>query len=163
MGSGIATHMDAASAASSLHPHVLDSGTAPLAAVLVWSPPGVVRVLGGAVALSGIALAAWSLAALGRARFFGRAAAARFVLRGPYKRVRHPFYCGVLLCTLGLFAVFPSVVAGVLAAVCIAAVAVAIPIEERRLIGRFGEAYRRYRSAVPGLLPVGSRPWHPLA
>jgi protein-S-isoprenylcysteine O-methyltransferase Ste14 len=129
----------------------------PLGFALVWSPPVLVRATGIAVMVAALVLVGWATSALG-SRFVGRSdATPHFVLRGPYKHVRHPAYCGALTFTTGLCLAVPSVFTIALLAFTTVTVALAIRREERHLLERFGDAYRRYRSAVPCLLPVGRR------
>ncbi|MBX3028508.1 hypothetical protein KF840_26740 [bacterium] len=77
------------------------------------------------------------------------------VLGGPFAAVRHPQTLGLLLCLLAIAMSWPR--RGLWALVLIAATAaVALAaVDERRQEDRFGEAYRRYRQAVPFLLPRG--------
>jgi protein-S-isoprenylcysteine O-methyltransferase Ste14 len=81
------------------------------------------------------------------------AAPAPLVLAGPFRLVRHPQSLA-LLCVLAAAAVTgrrpAMVVLGVLGAAAVLALAAR---DDARLAGRFGEAYARYRQAVPFLLP----------
>ncbi len=66
--------------------------------------------------------------------------------RGPYRWVRHPLYLGWLLATFG-----PAHMTGdrlVFAGISLFYLVIAVPFEERSLIGRFGEPYLRYRELV---------------
>jgi methanethiol S-methyltransferase len=109
---------------------------------------------GTTLGAGGLALGVWAWRCLGTARFVGAGGEPpALVLGGPYRYVRHPFYAGVLACFLGaaIGTGTPPMI-GLLAAAGIAVAAV-VPFEERRLLARFGEAYRRYRLAAPALLP----------
>src|SRR5579883_2405984 len=72
---------------------------------------------------------------------------------GPYARVRHPIYLGILLLAAGTVCAHPSP-----ATICVglgtaAGVALKIPLEERALRRTLGEAYSRYAARVPALVP----------
>ena len=54
----------------------------------------------------------------------------------------------------GVFAMVPSLATAALLAAGIITTGLGIPAEERRLAARFGEAYQRYRQAVPALIPL---------
>jgi len=108
----------------------------------------VVMALGGVTAV-------WAVTSLGWARFIGRhSTTPQLSFRGPYQRVRHPFYLGVLLMVIGLVVLAPSLRSAAVLCAALALIAVSIAAEERRLQARCGEAYRRYRARVPALLPV---------
>lgn len=74
-------------------------------------------------------------------------------VRGPYRRLRHPLYAGLLLVLLGA----PAMTYGRLsfALLSTAYVVAAIPWEERDMAARFGERYDRYRTEVPWRLVPG--------
>ena len=72
---------------------------------------------------------------------------------GPYRRVRHPIYTGILLAVLGS-ALAEGQWRGLVAlALTAAAFLRKITVEERVLTEQFGDAYRQYRAEVPALLP----------
>ncbi len=78
-----------------------------------------------------------------------------FVVKGPYRWVRHPLYS----CILGLFWSTPDLTADRLlfnvlwtAWICVATV-----LEEADLVADFGDAYRDYRRKVPMLIPWRGR------
>lgn len=112
--------------------------------------------------MGGAGVLAWSALALGWRRCLdlddappGREMP-HLVLGGPFGFVRHPQTLGLLLLLAAAALRWPRPgmwVATLLAGGLILSLAAG---DEARLSDRFGEAYARYRRAVPFLLP---RPW----
>ena len=117
-----------------------------------WLP----AVAGIAVMWAGFGLRAWAVLTLGR--FFRVEVTIDIdqtvVDTGPYSRVRHPSYTGLLVFYLGLgicLDSYLSVAAAVL--LPLAAVVNRIAHEERTLRRELGEAYEVYSSRTRRLLP----------
>ncbi len=74
-------------------------------------------------------------------------------IRGPYRRLRHPLYAGLLLVLLGT----PDMTYTRLcfALLSTAYIVAAIPWEERDMAARFGDRYDRYRAEVRWRLVPG--------
>ena len=72
---------------------------------------------------------------------------------GPFKVVRHPRYFMIIVSTIGwaLMCHFTGVY--LVSAAFLVCLLLIIKLEERELVGRFGEAYRDYRHRVPMVLP----------
>lgn len=137
-------------------------------AELGWDLPGVLTALvvqvGAILNLAGLWLAVTTISLFGKE---GEGTLApwdptrKLVVRGPYRRVRNPMITGVGLVLLGEAAILGS--PGILIAFGIFAVAnlIYIPlVEEPDLVGRFGDEYEEYRSAVPRWIPRRT-PWSP--
>ena len=77
----------------------------------------------------------------------------RLVTGGIRERVRHPYYLAHLLHLTGWAVGAGSVAVWVLEAFALVTGAVMLPLEERELERRFGDAYREYKKRVPALLP----------
>jgi protein-S-isoprenylcysteine O-methyltransferase Ste14 len=75
-------------------------------------------------------------------------------LTGPYGLCRHPMLLGALclLAGMGLLKAPPPGTVALLAAIAGAAILLSV-LEERALIRRHGDTYRRYRSTVAFLIP----------
>ena len=139
--------------------------------------PLLVRLLGGAIALAGLAVAGWTFSvrspadmiqstyvtltkALGRMPVAVRAGRAEpLVVRGPQRYTRNPLYFGVTLMVAGwaFFAASPFLF--VAALVFLAwFVLVLIPYEERELKALFGDEWVKYSRETAMLVPfIGRR------
>jgi protein-S-isoprenylcysteine O-methyltransferase Ste14 len=85
----------------------------------------------------------------------------RFVVSGPYRRVRNPMISALGSVLLGETAVLGSWQVATFCAGFAVVNAIYIPlIEEPGLVLRFGDDYRRYRRAVPRWIPR-REPWTP--
>jgi protein-S-isoprenylcysteine O-methyltransferase Ste14 len=86
----------------------------------------------------------------------------KFVVVGPYRYVRNPMICGVLVVLLGEAAVFGSWPVLIWAVAFFAINAVWFPlVEEPGLVKRFGDEYEQYRRAVPRWVPRLTPPPRP--
>ena len=121
-----------------------------------WLPlPGWLRWAGLGVFVLGNVLLAWTLMSLGK-NLTDTVVTRRehtLVVSGPYAKVRHPFYDCVGLIVAGsalLAANWFIAAAGTLLFVMFA---LRCPIEEGKLIARFGDEYRRYMERTGRFIP----------
>ena len=118
--------------------------------------PAPLRVAGLVVMWLGLALRGWAVAALGSAfRTTVEVDSGQAVVSaGPYSRIRHPSYTGLLLILAGLGLAFGNWLA---VAVCLVlplpAMVRRIAVEEAELTRVLGDPYRRYRARTKRLVP----------
>jgi protein-S-isoprenylcysteine O-methyltransferase Ste14 len=122
-------------------------------------PPALV-VAGLGLVAAGLGLYLRALRALGPAWAVAVRAprGGRLVDRGPYARVRHPAYLGLLLVVAGTLVAHPSLASGALALGLATGIAAKIQAEERVLRAALGEEWERYAIRVPPLVPRLGRP-----
>ena len=110
------------------------------------------------LAVAGCGWTAWTIWTSGLTRMLGRPVPPpALLLRGPYRFVRYPCCSGLIAFLVGWLLWNPSRIAAVSCALAVAASLVWVMFQDRRRLVRFGEAYRRYRIAVPTLLPLRLR------
>ena len=140
--------------------------TVAIAAVGVGRPNVVVPMLSPAslLATAGVVLlmvaATWlfaaSSSALGRNwSIIARMRSDHELIRsGPYSRVRHPIYLGLLLFLLALaIALGHWLQLAVAVPLYLAGTRIRTDVEDRLLEQTFGESFREYRNSTPALLP----------
>ena len=117
--------------------------------------PEAARVAGVAFALSVPPLLAWVFSSLGMnvTDTVVVRRNATLVTRGPYRWVRHPMYGCVALVFLALALLTASVLCAALGSLVLAFLALRTPIEEARLVERFGDAYRDYGARTGRFVP----------
>lgn len=116
-------------------------------------PPWAYGLL-GAVVLAVQVWRVWAAGYVGRAARGARPVGDALVTAGPYAYLRNPMYLGTAVGLLA-FASMSGLWYAVLAVAALIAVVytAAVVCEETFLTQAFGEEYRRYREAVPRLLP----------
>jgi protein-S-isoprenylcysteine O-methyltransferase Ste14 len=72
---------------------------------------------------------------------------------GIHKWVRHPLYFGILLFLIALVLFFPSWKNVLFSAISTLYIAIGARLEERKLVRKFGDAYRDYQREVRMLVP----------
>jgi protein-S-isoprenylcysteine O-methyltransferase Ste14 len=132
----------------------LAAGAMPSAAIPDVRWP--IFVLGVALMCAGIALRQWAIVLLGQ--FFTvdiRVHTEQTVVeRGPYRRLRHPAYTGLIVTFLGIGLALGNWAAlGLMLVVPTAGLVVRIRVEERALLDGLGEPYRRFAATRSRLIP----------
>ena len=118
-------------------------------ASMSWSSlplPEGIRWAGVGLAVLAAALLIWTLGNLGKnlTDTVVTRKAHTLVTTGPYRYVRHPFYVGVLLTMLANALVAANWYLMLTGAIVFTMMFVRTPIEEARLVARFGDSYRTY-------------------
>lgn len=150
--------------------YAIASGFVLILVALLWQPSnlvlftleGPVRIATRACTAIGLAVLIWGAMALRtfdpcgvnalRSHLRGsRPTSMPFVVRGPYRWVRHPLYSAILL----LFWAIPDVSADRLLfnILWTAWMLIGTRLEEADLVSDFGDAYRQYQRQVPMLIP----------
>ncbi len=83
------------------------------------------------------------------------------VTDGPYARVRHPQYLGLMIVVLGFLIQWPTLITIIMAPILLAAYLHLAAREERELRPRYGHLYSDYAEKVPAFLPKLSRARRP--
>lgn len=129
---------------------------------------GWMRALQGGASLLGVGVFFVALFGYDLGRFAGTAqlrasAQGKFLddeeplrLSGFHRYMRHPIYAGAFLLLWGRIENEFSLATAVWASLYLW---IGSRYEERRLLERFGEAYARYRAAVPAFLPWKGKTW----
>jgi protein-S-isoprenylcysteine O-methyltransferase Ste14 len=153
----------------------ISSGTILLILMIFWQDSHLyifgqhdgIRTLFRIVFFSGIGLFVWGCLALKSPDFFGlepimanikgtKATGIPFIVRGPYRWVRHPLYFAMLLLIWSCpDASIDRLLFNILWTVWIV---VATLLEERDLVNDFGEGYLDYQRKVPMLFPRSLKP-----
>jgi protein-S-isoprenylcysteine O-methyltransferase Ste14 len=117
-------------------------------------PPWAYGLLGAAV-LAAQGWRIWAASFVGRPARGAKPAGETLVTAGPYARVRNPMYLGTLIGVLA-FAGMSGLWYAVLAVAAMLGLVYGGTVlhEEAFLSARFGDEYRRYREAVPRILPA---------
>lgn len=75
------------------------------------------------------------------------------ITTGPFARVRHPMFIGVLVGQIGFFFALPSIFSAICLVLGTMAIFVQTRFEEDELSKRLGDVYEEYRAEVPGWVP----------
>jgi len=115
---------------------------------LLFAPGLVLLVLG-------LAIAVWARIHLGKywSAAVGSKAEHRLIQSGPYARLRHPIYTGIIMAVFGSAIADGNVHALLGAAILIAALVAKSRREEVWLAQEFGDAYGSYRARSWALVP----------
>jgi methanethiol S-methyltransferase len=76
-----------------------------------------------------------------------------FKAEGILKHIRHPLYAATILIALGFWLFIPNVTTLVSVSCIFLYLVIGIPLEERKLVRKLGDAYRDYRKRVPAIIP----------
>jgi protein-S-isoprenylcysteine O-methyltransferase Ste14 len=77
----------------------------------------------------------------------------QFKVDGILKHVRHPIYSATILMVVAFWLFIPNVTTLISACCIFIYLAIGIPLEERKLIKKYGEAYDLYKEKVPAIFP----------
>ena len=117
-------------------------------------------VLGWVCGLASFALRRSAITALGK--FWSLHVEIReaheFVRGGPFRWMRHPTYCSMILELLAAAFILQAPVAlAVVALLFTVALVERVRLEETALVEKFGEAYRAYQQSTPAVIPWKGR------
>jgi protein-S-isoprenylcysteine O-methyltransferase Ste14 len=120
--------------------------------------PAWLRWTGAAIMAAAVPLLGWTFHTLGHnlTDTVETRANSYLVVSGPYRFVRHPFYTTVALFSVGFVLLSGLWPVAILMAVVLTLLAVRTPLEERKLVERFGDEYVSYAARTWRYVP---RPW----
>ncbi len=125
---------------------------------MVWSQvslPAEVRWLGAPLGLASVGLMYWTMTSLGKnlTDTVATRKDATLVTNGPYCYVRHPFYVTAGLVLLSATLLSANAFIGICGLLVLLLLAARTPMEEQKLLEKFGEPYRAYRASTGAFLP----------
>ncbi len=136
----------------------------PWMATLSIPLPSWLRWVGFALGLLSLAFWTWTQAALG-AHWSAQLQLREehhLVTTGPYARVRHPLYTGMIAWAVGVALVTANWVFVVFTALSLVGLAVRVPREEQMMLDEFGDEYRAYMHRTGRFVPKSrDTPWTP--
>jgi protein-S-isoprenylcysteine O-methyltransferase Ste14 len=77
----------------------------------------------------------------------------KLITTGPFSRIRHPRYLGVILFSFGFALVYRSIIGLIAAAAMTALMIWRISDEEKMLLDHFGDEYRAYQRRAGRVFP----------
>ena len=87
----------------------------------------------------------------------------RLATTGPYARVRHPQYVAFIAILLGFLLQWPTILTMLMFPVLVAMYGRLAVLEEREMLGQFGEDYSRYSARTPRFVPAVRHRTNPAA
>jgi methanethiol S-methyltransferase len=116
------------------------------------------KIIGAVIAASGLILMLvcirhYFLSLSGLLSLFREHVKPELIVSDVHRYVRHPLYLGTFVFIWGAWIFWPMLSLAIANTVITLYTIIAIKWEEDKLIDEFGEAYSRYRSSVPALLP----------
>jgi len=100
-------------------------------------------IMGGILLIVGYGIfISWSI-------FWAKNYHGQLVTTGPFKHVRHPHYTSILILGFGLALFSNSSLALIIAIIAIPIMIISIIDEEKELIRKYGERYKKYSKEVP--------------
>ncbi len=121
--------------------------------------PAAVSVSGTVLFLAGAMLNVWTILLLSLRGLIGLPeilpkVEGRLMTRGPFSIVRHPTYLAHAVMLFGVFLMSGVIAVAVLTFLDLVLInLVIIPLEERELLSRFGDDYKKYKEKVSGFFP----------
>jgi protein-S-isoprenylcysteine O-methyltransferase Ste14 len=130
-----------------INPTCMEWAELPLPNWLRWS--------GAVFGVLGFALMCWTLVNLGKnlTDTVVTRANAILVTAGPYRWVRHPFYVTVLLLVLAVTFLTANWFIGLCGLLVFVSQVIRTPIEEQKLVEKFGDQYRAYMATTGRFFP----------
>lgn len=125
---------------------------------MAWSQvalPDEIRWLGALCGVLFIALIYWTLSNLGKnlTDSVVTRSTATLVTSGPYRYIRHPFYVSVALVIAAIAVLSANAFLALTGAATLALLVLRTPIEERKLLEKFGDPYREYVARTGRFVP----------
>jgi len=130
----------------------------------LWPPSSVAQGIGVALVIAGLAFTVWARVHLGR-NWSGTVTVKQdheLIRTGPYARVRHPIYTGLIAALLGITIASGTVHAALGMAIIVLSLVRKSRVEEDFMRATFPGEYQRYSAQVPALIPF-ARPPRPAA
>ncbi len=117
--------------------------------------PAGLRLAGVPLAVAGLALFRWMFRHLGLnvTSTSQPRAHATLITSGPYRWVRHPMYSTALILVVAASLLTANIIVGLGGLAMFALLAARSRIEERRLVEKFGDAYRAYQQRTGRFVP----------
>lgn len=117
------------------------------------------KSVGLIIATFGFLLAKLAFKPISFSQFIGikKEEESKLITKGIYARMRHPLYTALILGLVGFVIFNPTFTHLVHAISILIYLFIGIHYEEKRLIARFGEKYKKYKDQTPMLFPTSFR------
>jgi len=126
----------------------------------LWPPSSTAQGIGVALVIAGLAFTVWARVHLG-GNWSGTVTVKQdheLIRSGPYARVRHPIYTGLIAALLGITIASGTVHAALGMTIIVLSLVRKSRVEENFMRATFPGEYQRYSAQVPALIPFAKPP-----